>query len=206
SCFAFVDNQGFRMTGPASGAGAGGTIGRVDPATGEWMRPTRVAEQPLIAGAGSAFTRTLAPLANRTAVVALTASGFTTLAWDFDAAVVPPSVQKIVNAADLTPSVAPGALISVFGANLNPTNASTREMPLPTAIGQSCLLVNGAAMPMMFVSPGQINAQLPLRTGGRVAVTVYTPGGVSDDYFLNVLPVAPAIFHGGVAGPLTDLP
>ena len=95
------------------------------------------------------------------------ASGFTALAWDFDAPVVPPSVQKIVNAADLTPSVAPGSLISVFGSNLNPTNAATREMPLPTAIGQSCLLVNGAAMPMLFASPGQINAQPPLRMEGR---------------------------------------
>jgi len=206
SGYAFIDTQGLRMTGPASGSGAGGTIGRVDTNTGEVIKPTRVAEQPLVAGGGSAFTRTLAPLANRTAIVALTASGFTAMAWNFDAAVVPPSVQKIVNAADLTPSVAPAALISVFGANLSPTNATTNEMPLPTAIGQSCLMVNGAAIPMMFVSPGQINAQLPLRTAGRVPVTVYTPGGVSDDYFLNVLSVAPAIFHSGVAGPMTDLP
>ena len=75
SGYAFIDTQGLRMTGPTSGSGAGGTIGRVDPATGEWMRPTRVAEQPLIAGAGSAFTRTLAPLANRTAVLARACPG-----------------------------------------------------------------------------------------------------------------------------------
>jgi uncharacterized protein (TIGR03437 family) len=206
SGYAFLDNQGLRMTGPASGSGAGGTIGRVDSTTGQWITPTRVGEQPLVASAGSAFTRTLAPLANRSAIVALTVSGFTALSWNFDAATVPPSVQKIVNAADLTPAVAPGALISVFGSNLSPTNATTSEMPLPTAIGQSCLMVNGAAIPMMFVSPGQINAQLPLRTEGRVPVTVYTPGGVSDDFYLNVLSVAPAIFHSGVAGPLTDLP
>ena len=206
SGYAFTDNLALRMTGPATGSGAGGTIGRVDTNTGEWIKPTSVAEQPLVGSAGSAFTRTLAPLANGTAIVALTSSGFTTLAWNFDSAVVPPSVQKIVNAADLTPAVAPGALISVFGANLSPTNATTNDMPLPTAIGQSCLMVNGAAMPMMFVSPKQINAQLPLRTAGRVAVTVYTPGGVSDDFYLNVLSVAPAIFQSGVAGPIPGLP
>jgi len=206
SGYAFIDDQGLRMTGPTSGTGAGGTIGRVDVTSGQWTNLTRVVEQPLTSSSPSVFTRTLAPLANRSAVVALTVSGVTAMAWDFDAPVVPPSVQKIVNAADLTPSIAPGALISVFGANLNATNASTQEMPLPTAIGQSCLLVNGARMPMLFVSPNQINAQMPLHTAGRATVTVYTPGGVSDDFYVNVLSVAPAIFHGGTAGPLVDLP
>jgi uncharacterized protein (TIGR03437 family) len=59
---------------------------------------------------------------------------------------------------------------------------------------------------MLFASPGQINAQLPLHIDGRVPLTLYTPGGVSDDYYLNVTPVAPAIFHSGTAGPLTDIP
>jgi len=35
---------------------------------------------------------------------------------------------------------------------------------------------------------------------------LYTPGGVSDDYYLNLLPAAPAIFLSGTAGPLTNIP
>lgn len=206
SGFAFVDSQGIRLTGPPLATPTGGTIARVDLGTGAAIRPTRVSEQPLSSGSRSVFTRTLAPLANRNAMIALTVSGFTTLAWNFDEAVVPPSITRVVNAADLTAGVAPGSLISVIGTNLNPTNVATQAIPLPTAIGESCLTVNGSAIPMFFASPAQINAQLPVHITGRVAMTLYTPGGVSDDYLLNLQPAAPAIFHSGTAGPLSAIP
>jgi uncharacterized protein (TIGR03437 family) len=59
---------------------------------------------------------------------------------------------------------------------------------------------------MLYASPSQINAQLPLHLSGQVTLTLYTPGGTSDDYRLNVQPVAPAIFQSGIAGPLTGIP
>jgi uncharacterized protein (TIGR03437 family) len=204
--FAFAQGQGLRLSGPAGTTVASSVIERVELSTGNRFRPTRVAEQPLASGGGSAFTRTLAPLANGNTLIALTASGFTALAWNFDAAVTPPSIDRVVNAASLSSLVAPGSLISVFGANLSPTNIATAEIPLPTAIGESCLTVNGSAIPMLFASPAQINAQLPLHIDGRVTLTLYTPGGVSDDYFMNVQPVAPGIFQSGTAGPLTGIP
>jgi uncharacterized protein (TIGR03437 family) len=206
SGFAFLGGQGLRLTGPQGATGAGGLIARVDLANGSALLATRVAEQPVVAPPNSAFTRTLAPLSNGQAIVALTASGFTVLSFNFDAAAGPPTIVAVVNAADGSSAVAPGALISVFGAALSPTNIATSEIPLPTALGQSCLTVNGAAIPMFFASPSQINAQLPLRLFGSVTMTLYTPGGSSDDYFLNVQPVAPAVFQSGTAGPLTGLP
>jgi len=204
--FAFVDRGGLRLTGPASGAGAGGTIVRTDGNGAGASLATRVSEQPLASGGVSAFTRTLVPLANRKTLIALTVSGFTALSWNFDTPVAPPVVNRVVNAADMTSALAPGSLIAVFGSDLTPTNIATGAIPLPTAIGESCLTVNGAAIPMMFASPAQINAQLPLHIEGRVPLTLYTPGGLSDDYYLNRTPVAPAIFLSGIAGPLTDLP
>jgi uncharacterized protein (TIGR03437 family) len=59
---------------------------------------------------------------------------------------------------------------------------------------------------MMFASPQQINAQVPLHIEGRATMTLYTRGGASDDYFLNIQAVAPAIFQSGTAGPLTGVP
>ena len=203
SGFAFVDGLGVRLSGTAT---PGGTIERVDLGSGDRIRPTRVAEQPLAPGTSSAFVRSLAPLANRNTLIALSVSGFTALSWDFDSAVSPPVIQRVGNAADLSSQVAPGSLVTVFGTNLSPTNLATREIPLPTAIGQSCLTVNGTAIPMLFVSPGQINAQLPLHLSGRVPMTLYTPGGISDDYYLNLQLAAPAIFLSGTAGPLTGIP
>jgi uncharacterized protein (TIGR03437 family) len=119
---------------------------------------------------------------------------------------VPPSIASVVNAADLTSAVAPGGLISVFGSNLSPTNVAISEIPLPTALGQTCLSVNGAAIPMLYASPSQINAQLPLQLARQATLTLYTPGGESDDYYLNLQSVAPAIFKSGVAGPITGIP
>jgi len=205
SGFAFVNGQGLRLTAAHDPAGPS-VIGRIDLATGSAIRPTRVVEQPLAAAGASVFTRTLAPLANGNTVIALTASGFTALAWSFDSPVPSPSIDRVTNAADFSTSVAAGSLITVFGANLSPTNLATHEVPLPTAIGESCLTVNGSPVPMLFASPGQINAQLPIHIVGRVTMTLYTPGGVGDDYYLDLLPAAPAIFHSGVAGPFTGIP
>ena len=61
-------------------------IQRVDLKSGAPMLPTRVTEQPLVSAGPSVFTRTLAPLANGNAIIALTASGFTALSSNFDAA------------------------------------------------------------------------------------------------------------------------
>jgi uncharacterized protein (TIGR03437 family) len=47
---------------------------------------------------------------------------------------------------------------------------------------------------------------MPSQAVGDVTVNVHTPGGVSDNFNLTVLPNAPAVFLSGVAGPETNLP
>ena len=223
SGFAFVDQFAFRTTVPvAGGTGSSpstpsgqssnaGVIQRLDlgEGGGSVSRATRLAEAPLVGSFGvdpSPFSRTLAPLYGRNAIVNLTVSGFTILAWDYDASVAPPHIEKVVSAADLNPGLAPGGLISLFGQALSPINLATKEIPLPTALGDSCLTVNGLSVPMLFVSPAQINAQLPFETIGNVTMVLRTPGGVSDNFNLVVIPGAPGIFRSGIAGPETNLP
>jgi uncharacterized protein (TIGR03437 family) len=162
-------------------------------------------EAPLLGGAGAVFTRTLAPLSSRNAIVSLTTSGFTVLPWNYDAAVIPPQIDKIVNAADLSSNVAPGSLISLFGQNLSPVNMATSVVPLPTALGESCLTVNGLPVPMLFVSPGQINAQMPFQMAGNVSFTLRTPGGVSNNFNQRVEPTAPGVFRAN-AGAIGLIP
>ena len=67
-------------------------------------------------------------------------------------------------------------------------------MPLPTVIADSCLTVNGAPTHMLFVSPTQVNAQMPAQASGNVAMVMHTPGGVSNTYFLTLLTGAPSVF------------
>jgi uncharacterized protein (TIGR03437 family) len=154
----------------------------------------------------SAFTRSLAPLPDQSEIVALTTSGFTVLPWSYAASVAAPQITKVASAADGSSPVAPGGLISIFGNQLNPTNLATSQIPLPTALANSCLTVNGQPVPLIFVSPTQINAQMPTEAVGAVTLNVHTPGGVSDNYNMTVNPTAPAVFRSGVAGPQTNLP
>ncbi len=217
SGFAFLDQGGFRTTAPDQASP--GVIQRVDPATGSLARATRMIEAPVLPLAVTTgqqqnqnqdwqqtFTRTVAPLYSRNAVVNLTTSGFTVLPWNFDAAVAPPRLERVVNAADQTGSVAPGSLVSIFGADLSPVNQATQQMPLPTALGESCLTVNGVPVPVIFVSPRQINGQLPFPVDGNVTMILRTPGGVSDNFNLTILPTAPGVFRNATAGTQRDLP
>jgi len=215
SGFAFVDLGAVRTTAPNSSSA--GVVERVDLTSGAAITPTRMVEAPLLnttlvslsatgTTAPSVFTRTLAPLADRTAIIALTTSGVTILPWNYDASVAPPVISAVVSAADGRSAPAPGGLISIYGSLLSPTNQATTQIPVPTALGNSCVTVNGQPMPLIFVSSSQINAQMPFQALGNVTVVLHTPGGVSDNFNLTVLPNSPAVFLSGVAGPQTNIP
>ena len=198
SGFAFLGGYGLQTTAPLGASP--GVIERVDPATGAALDPTRTVEAPLLGQPGAALTRTLAPLANGNAIVSLTTSGFTVLPPAYDAPVEPPHIDSVVNAADFTAAVAPGSLVSLFGENLSPVNMASSEMPLPTALGDSCLTVNGALAPMLFVSAAQVNAQLPYYLDGNVTLVLHTPGGVGNNFTIDMADTAPGVFEAPVEG------
>jgi uncharacterized protein (TIGR03437 family) len=58
---------------------------------------------------------------------------------------------------------------------------------------------------MLFVSSQQINGQLPTNVDGNATMTLRTPGGISDNFYFSILPVAPSIFRSGTAGPESGL-
>ncbi|MCX6626214.1 MAG: hypothetical protein NTW28_01105, partial [Candidatus Solibacter sp.] len=224
SGFAFIDQNGFRTT--SSSPSAPGIIQRFDAAQSTATgKPTRLVEAPLLAtgsatagatatfptGSGSganvsmSFLRSLAPLYDRSAVISLSVSGFSVLPWNYDAAVAPPKITAVVNAADGKLPVAPGGLISVYGQQMAPVNLATKEIPLPTALAESCLTVNGVAVPVLFVSGQQINGQLPFNVDGNAQMTLRTPGGISDNFNFSILSAAPSVFRTGAAGPQTGL-
>jgi uncharacterized protein (TIGR03437 family) len=58
--------------------------------------------------------------------------------------------------------VAAGSLVSIFGTQLAASMAQASTVPLSTALADvSSVTFNGTAAPLLFVSPGQINAQVP---------------------------------------------
>ena len=153
----------------------------------------------------TSFMRTVAPLPASSQIAVLSTSGFTILSQNYAASVTPPVITKLVNAADGTAPVAPGGLISVYGTSMSAESVATSQIPLPTALGQSCLSVNGTPVPLLFVSGTQINAQLPNNVGGPSTVNIHTPAGISNSFHFTVQSSAPSVFLSGVAGPLTGL-
>jgi uncharacterized protein (TIGR03437 family) len=196
--FAFVDNTGFRFA--STGSDAAGNIQRISFPTGTAQMATRTVESPIVTSVAEPFVRTVAPLYTRNAIVTLTQSGFTVLPWTFDAAVATPRITRVTNLADGSGAVAPGSLVKIEGVDLSPVNLASRERPLPTALGESCITVNGLPIPLIFVSGTEINAQLPFEVLGATTLILRTPGGVSDNFNLTVNSTAPSIFRTMLAG------
>jgi uncharacterized protein (TIGR03437 family) len=99
----------------------------------------------------------------------------------------------IVNAADYSPVVAPGSLITIFGSGLSATTRRAESLPLPLALDGVEVKANGKAIPLLFVGPKQINAQLPSDVEpGTATITV---GGLSG--LVNVQAAAPGLFRFG---------
>jgi uncharacterized protein (TIGR03437 family) len=102
-----------------------------------------------------------------------------------------------LNAADYSRSFAPGGLISIFGTNLGSAVAQPPAFPLPTTLaGVSVELAgNGEQFPLWYVSPTQINAQMPYDVPtGSVQVRVRNAAGVSNTDTITVSARAPKIF------------
>lgn len=104
------------------------------------------------------------------------------------------AVAGLGNAASGGQSFAPGELLAVYGSGLAADNASAPLQPLPLKMGGASATVNGVAAPLWFVSPGQVNLQIPYETPAGPAVLGMMNGGNVASYWLNVAPAGPGIF------------
>ncbi|MBZ5595606.1 MAG: hypothetical protein LAP39_25480 [Acidobacteriia bacterium] len=74
----------------------------------------------------------------------------------------------------------PGSLISVYGANLGSAELTQANVfPLPMSLDSVSLLVNGQPVPVLAVTPWQINAQLPQSTPAASATFQVRVGSVA---------------------------
>jgi uncharacterized protein (TIGR03437 family) len=108
-----------------------------------------------------------------------------------------------VNAADYSRTFAPGAIITIFGSKLAASTAQAGSLPLPTSLGGASvsLASNGEQLPLYYVSPGQINAQLPYDVGtGPVSLLVTTAAGKSNTDTITVSTQAPKFFTLDASG------
>jgi uncharacterized protein (TIGR03437 family) len=93
---------------------------------------------------------------------------------------------------------APGALVSLYGNNMA-TIAGGLEgwqgTTLPTTLNGVELTMENRALPLLYVSPGQVNAQVPFETTDGVKdVVLKIDGRTSNTVRFNIVRSSPAIF------------
>lgn len=110
-------------------------------------------------------------------------------------------VGGVVNAASFDAGLAPGGLASVFGAGITTVSGvvSASALPLPTSLGGSSVLINGAAVPVLAVANvnggEQINFQAPFDLApGPASLVVSRNGGQTPPFAVTILQAAPALF------------
>jgi uncharacterized protein (TIGR03437 family) len=100
----------------------------------------------------------------------------------------------IVNAASSDRRIAPGSLISIYAYNLPSQTAFAEAAPLPTVLGGVSVLINGIAVPLLFVGPVQINAQVPFEIEpGPAFVKLSVNGVLGEQADLEVGSTGPGI-------------
>jgi uncharacterized protein (TIGR03437 family) len=99
-----------------------------------------------------------------------------------------PVIAAVVNAASSASGVAAGAFETIYGVNLAGGQTSGVQVSL-----------NGAALPLLYVSDAQINFYVPQSTPqGSATLSVATPSGARASATVDVVAVQPGIFSGGV--------
>src|SRR5579871_4975577 len=127
-----------------------------------------------------------------TATVTATSPGYETAV-----APVASTMGAAVNGASFAAgyAVSAGSIASFFGPFLTPSTVTAAATPLPTALGNVSATVNGVAVPLFYVSPGQINFQVPFSTQGSYAnLAVTTASGPVLNVPLLLNAAAPGIF------------
>ena len=107
---------------------------------------------------------------------------------------IPLTITGISNGASFQQVYAPGMILSVFGTQLGDFVQSFGTVPLPQYLAGFEAAVNGVIAPLYYVSPNQVNLQIPYETQpGTATLTVGNPYA-NINYKFQVSASAPGIF------------
>jgi uncharacterized protein (TIGR03437 family) len=111
------------------------------------------------------------------------------------------SVGGIVNAASYAPTIAPGALISIFGSNFGGATKAP-SFPWPALLGNTQVLLGGQPLPLYFTSSSQIAAVVPYNIAPSSVQQVIVQNGTaaSQPETVNVAAAQPGVFTQDQSG------
>ncbi len=95
-------------------------------------------------------------------------------------------------------AVAPGSWIEIYGSNLaldsrSWTGADFSGPSAPASLDGTVVTVGGAAAFIDYISPTQVNAQVPAGVSGAQPVVVTTPAGAGNSFSITVNPTEPGL-------------
>jgi uncharacterized protein (TIGR03437 family) len=111
-----------------------------------------------------------------------------------------------VNAAHFLPQVpvSPGSLISIFGVNLAASSEGAKNVPLPMTLADRFVEIDDEIRaPLLFISPGQANLQLPMDApvgSRRIAVRREDTGELLAGSSIAIADAGPGFFSGSQDG------
>ena len=92
-------------------------------------------------------------------------------------------------------AMAPGMVAAAFGSGLSTYTGGTGTVPLPTAFQNTQLIVAGLLTPLDYLSPGQLDVQIPLELtpGQQYATVAVVNNQLSLPISIPVVATAPAV-------------
>ena len=119
----------------------------------------------------------------------------------------PPLVVTSVSAASYSGSaLAPEAIVAAFGSNLATSTLAASTLPLPVSLAGTSLKVKDSAgaerlAPLFFVSPTQVNCQIPAGTAnGAATITITSGDGSVSTGTTQITSIAPGLFTVAASG------
>ena len=102
--------------------------------------------------------------------------------------------------------LAPGGIISLFGARFAGENNFASQLPLERELAGVSVRIGGQDAPLFFVGPGQINAQVPFEvsTGDSVPGAISAGGLLTAPQNYLIAPAQPGIFIAGENAAILD--
>jgi uncharacterized protein (TIGR03437 family) len=112
-----------------------------------------------------------------------------------------PTIGGLTNAASYAQLFTPGEIVSVFGTDMTPALAPAISVPLPIMLTGTSATVDNFNVPLYFVSPGQLNVQIPWEAAGENDATLMVfNNGASATFDFTVASYAPGIFTMNAQG------
>jgi uncharacterized protein (TIGR03437 family) len=101
--------------------------------------------------------------------------------------------------------VAPGSIVSIYGAGLGTAATSATTIPLPLSLGTTAVTFTDSkrlqiSLPLFFAGPSQVNALIPQTAAAGLASFTVFNGSTIQTGSVTLIPIAPGLFSANQTG------